>query len=166
MLAAARKNVKGVRFQQADMVTLDLGKEFDAIICLFSSIGYVKTSADLRKTFSNFARHLKKGGVVIVEPWLTKEMFYEGRPHMATFGNDHIKIARLDVSKARGNVSVLDMHYLVAEENKAVKHFVDRHELTMFSQRQILKFMQQAGLGAKFLPNGFTKGRGLYIGVK
>ena len=166
MLTIARKNVKGVRFQQADMVTLDLGKEFDVILCLFSSIGYVKTSADLKKTFSNFARHLKKGGVVIIEPWLTKEVFKIGLPHMATYSDARIKIARLDVSKARGNVSVLDMHYLIAEENRTVKHFIDRHELTMFSQRQMLKFMREAGLRAKFLPNGFTKGRGLYIGVK
>ncbi len=166
MLRVARQNVKGVRFQQADMVTLNLGKEFDVITCLFSSIGYVKTTADLKRTLQNFARHLKKGGVVIIEPWLTKEIFKKGLPHMTTYGDDHIKIARLDVSKARGNVSVLDMHYLVAEKDKAVRHFVDHHELTMFEPRQILRFMRQAGLRAKFIRNGLMKGRGLYVGVK
>src|ERR1039457_3545618 len=76
MLGVARQNVKGMHFQRADMVTLNLGKEFDVILCLFSSIGYVKTSADLKRTLQNFGRHLKKGGVVIIEPWLTKETFY------------------------------------------------------------------------------------------
>jgi ubiquinone/menaquinone biosynthesis C-methylase UbiE len=166
MLAVARRNIKGVRFQQADMVTLNLGKEFDVITCLFSSIGYVKTAADLKRTLQNFARHLKKGGVVIIEPWLTKEIFKIGLPHMTTYGDDHIKIARLDVSKARGNVSILDMHYLVAEKNKAVKHFVDRHELRMSEPQEILEFMRQAGLRAKFIRNGLMKGRGLYVGVK
>jgi ubiquinone/menaquinone biosynthesis C-methylase UbiE len=166
MLGVARQKVKGARFQRADMVTLNLGKEFDVITCLFSSIGYVKTSADLKRTLQNFGRHLKKGGVVIIEPWLTKETFYKGRPQMTTYGDDHIKIARLNVSKVRGNVSILDMHYLVAEKDRGVKHFVDRHELTMFEPRQILGFMRQAGLRAKFLPNGLMKGRGLYVGVK
>ena len=166
MLGVARQNVKGARFQRADMVTLNLGKEFDVIICLFSSIGYIKTSADLKRTLQNFGRHLKKGGVVIIEPWLTKETFYNGRPQMTTYGDDHIKIARLNVSKVRGNVSILDMHYLVAEKDKTVKHFVDRHELSMFESQQILKFMRQAGLRAKFIRNGLMKGRGLYIGVK
>jgi len=166
MLGVARRNIKGVRFQQADMVTLNLGKEFDVITCLFSSIGYVKTSADLKRTLQNFARHLKKGGVVIIEPWLTEKIFKTGLPHMTTYGDDHIKIARLDVSKARGNVSILGMHYLVAEKDRTVKHFVDRHELTMFGPQQILRFMRQAGLRAKFIRNGLMKGRGLYIGVK
>jgi ubiquinone/menaquinone biosynthesis C-methylase UbiE len=166
MLGVARQNVKGARFQRADMVTLNLGREFDVITCLFSSIGYVKTSADLKRTLQNFGRHLKKGGVVVIEPWLTKEMFKKGLPHMKTYGDDDIKIARLDVSKARGNVSILDMHYLVAEKDKAVRHFVDRHELRMSEPQEILQFMRQAGLRAKFLRNGLMKGRGLYVGVK
>jgi ubiquinone/menaquinone biosynthesis C-methylase UbiE len=42
MLRIARKNAKGVIFKEADMKTLKLGKQFDAITCLLSSIGYVK----------------------------------------------------------------------------------------------------------------------------
>src|SRR5579859_3065632 len=61
MLGVARKKVKGIRFQQADMVTMNLSHEFDAIVCLFSSIGYLKTDAALKKTLRNFARHLKTG---------------------------------------------------------------------------------------------------------
>ena len=166
MLRVARQKVKGARFQRADMVTLNLGREFDVITCLFSSIGYVKTSADLKWTLQNFGRHLKKGGVVIIEPWLTKEMVKEGHPHMTTYADDDIKVARLNVSKVRGNISILDMHYLVAEKGKTVKHFVDRHELRMSEPQQILEFMRQGGLRAKFIRNGLMKGRGLYIGVK
>ncbi len=40
MLKVARKNIKGVTFRQADMTTLNLGREFDVLVCLFSSIGY------------------------------------------------------------------------------------------------------------------------------
>jgi ubiquinone/menaquinone biosynthesis C-methylase UbiE len=166
MLGVARKNVTGALFKRADMVTLNLGKEFDVITCLFSSIGYVKNYADLKRTLQNFGRHLKKGGVVIIEPWLTKEMFKKGHPHMTTYDGDDIKIARLCVSKVRGNISIMDMNYLVAERNKAVKHFVDRHELRMVESQRILEFMRQAGLRAKFIRNGLMDRRGLYIGVK
>lgn len=51
MLSIARKKVKGVVFKKADMTTLSLNKKFDVITCLFSSIGYVKTYANLRKRF-------------------------------------------------------------------------------------------------------------------
>jgi ubiquinone/menaquinone biosynthesis C-methylase UbiE len=166
MLGVARRNVKGAVFKRADMVTLSLGKEFDAIVCLFSSIGYVKTDANLKKTLGNFARHLKKGGVLVIEPWLTKSTYTTGLPHMTTYGDSDIQIARLNISKVRDNVSVMDMHYLVAERDNAVKHFVDRHELAMFEPRRILDFMREAGLRAKFLKNGLMKDRGLYIGIK
>ena len=166
MLRVARRNVPGVTFRKADMVALDLGREFDAIVCLFSSIGYVKTPARLRRTIRNFARHLTTGGVVIIEPWFTKAVYKVGQPSMTTFGNQDIKIARLSVSRARGSVSVLDMNYLVAERNKAVKFYVDRHELGMFEPAVFLGFMREAGLRATFVKRCLVKGRGLYVGVK
>jgi ubiquinone/menaquinone biosynthesis C-methylase UbiE len=166
MLGVARKKIKGVRFQRADMVTLNLGRGFDAIICLFSSIGYLKTDATLKKTLRNFARHLKDGGVVVIEPWLTKGGYTTGHPHMATYGDDNTKIARLNVSNVRGDFSVLDMYHLIAERNKGVKYFIDRHELRMVEPQRILQLMREAGLRAKFVRNGLMPGRGLYIGVK
>src|SRR5262245_47874992 len=37
MLRIARRRCKGVRFRRADMTTLDLGRTFDVILCLFGS---------------------------------------------------------------------------------------------------------------------------------
>ena len=57
MLKIARKNAKGITFKEADMKTLKLGKQFDVIMCLLSSIGYVKTAASLEKTIQSFSKH-------------------------------------------------------------------------------------------------------------
>jgi len=166
MLDVARSNVKEVKFIQADMITLDLDKKFDAIITLFSSVGHVKTYVNLRKTIQNLASHLKKGGVVIIEPWFTRSFFKDGHPSMITYDGEDIKIARLCVSKIEGNASVLEMHYLVAERNKDVKHLVDRHEMGFFEKDKTLTFMKEDGLHAEFLENGLMEDRGLFIGVK
>jgi len=166
ILNVAKKKIKNVTFKKADMINMNLNKKFDVITCLFSSIGYVKTYPNLQKTLKNFAKHLKTGGVVIIEPWFTKSAYKAGSPHMTTYENKDIKIARLAVSKVKGNVSEMDMHYLIAERNKEVKHFVDRHELGLFDIDKTLQFMKQAGLKAKFLKNGLMKDRGLFIGVK
>jgi ubiquinone/menaquinone biosynthesis C-methylase UbiE len=166
MLRVARNNVKGVVFQQADMTTLSLDREFDVIVCLFSSIGYLKTLTNLKTTLQNFARHLKQGGVLIIEPWLTKAVYRVGYPHMTTYGDNDIQIARLCVSKVRGDISVMDMHYLVAERNKQVRHFVDRHELRMIDPTKMLELMRGAGFQAVFARKGLMKDRGLYIGIK
>ena len=166
ILKIARNNVKGVVFKQADMMTLNLGREFDVITCLFSSIGYLKTYANLRKTVRNFSKHLKKGGIVLIEPWFTKSTYIPGYPHMDTYSSKELKIARLNVSELRGSLSVMDMHYLVAEKNKDVKHFVDRHELGLFEIQRTLAFLKETGFQAKFLKSGLMRDRGLFVGIK
>src|SRR5512134_289840 len=37
MLSVARKNHPKLRFHQGDMVDFDLGRQFDVVVCLFSS---------------------------------------------------------------------------------------------------------------------------------
>ncbi len=53
MLAIASQNYPDIPFHQADMAEFDLGKQFDVVTCLFSSIGYVKTKARLRASCPN-----------------------------------------------------------------------------------------------------------------
>lgn len=166
ILDVAEKKLKNVTFKKVDMINFKLNKKFDIITCLFSSIGYVKTYENLRKTINNFARHLKTGGVVIIEPWFTKASFRPGRPILHTYSDDNIKVARMCLSEIRGNISILNMEYLVCERGKKIMHFNDQHELGLFEIDKTLQFMKEAGLKAKFLKNGLMKDRGLYIGVK
>jgi ubiquinone/menaquinone biosynthesis C-methylase UbiE len=166
ILKVARKNVEGVAFGEADMSTMNLGKKFDVITCLFSSIGYLKTYSNLRRTINNFARHLKKGGIVLIEPWFTKATYIVGSPHLSTYDGKGIKIARLNISRIRGNLAVMDMHYLIAEKDKGVKHFVDRHELGLFEVDETLKVMKAADLQSKFLKHGLMQERGMFVGMK
>ena len=141
MLAIARKNFPDIHFKQINMIDFCLNKTFDVIICLFSSIGYIKTYANLDKTIKSFSKHLKKGGIVIIEPWFTKNVYITGLPSMTTYDGEDIKISRLCVCKKRGILSVMDMHYLIAKQNKQVTHFVERHEIAMFEMNKILEIM-------------------------
>jgi len=122
ILDVARRNLPGVPFHQADMADFDLGRQFDAVTCLFSSIGYVKTVLRLQQTLQTFYRHTAPGGLVIVEPWLRPEVFYSGRIHATFIDQPELKIARMNVSQIEDGVSVLDFHYLVATP-AGVEHF-------------------------------------------
>src|ERR687895_895894 len=48
MLAIARRRLPGVSLHQGDMAEFRLPRRFDAITCLFSAIGYVRTVERLR----------------------------------------------------------------------------------------------------------------------
>ncbi|MFX1378994.1 MAG: class I SAM-dependent DNA methyltransferase [Promethearchaeota archaeon] len=166
MIEIAKQNIRDVLFIQADMITLDLKKKFDVILSLFSSIGHVKTYNNLEQTIQNFSNHLKSGGVVIIEPWLTKSTYEPGRPGMTTYDAEDIKIARLNTTKIEGDLSILEMHYLICERNKELEYFSEKHELGLFEIDKFLDYMNKAGLKSEFLKDGLMKDRGLYIGIK
>ncbi|MBC8223293.1 class I SAM-dependent methyltransferase [Candidatus Bathyarchaeota archaeon] len=166
MLEIASKNIEGAEFIEADMTTMSIGRRFDVITCLFSSIGYAKTYQNLGKTLRNFANHLKPGGLLLIEPWFTEDVYSVGAPFMTTYEDDDIKIARLNVSMKEGNVSVMEMHYLIAERDVGVRHYVGRHELGLFDTDRTLELMREAGFRASYTTEGTPSSRGLYIGIR
>ena len=166
MLKIARKNAKGVTFKEANMKTLKLGKQFDVITCLLSSIGYVKTNANLEKTIENFSKHLKKGGLALIEPSHANSFYVKGEPRITTYDGKDAKIARINVSKIKQATASLSMNIIIAERGKDAKYFVDRHQLGLFGVNNTLRFMKAAGLKSKYLKNGLMTGRELFVGIK
>lgn len=166
ILSIARKKLPSVRFKTGNMMIMDLQRKFDVLTCLFSSIGYVRSKANLKKTMRVFTRHLAPGGVLIVEGWLEPDVYEAGNPGMKTYESDVLKIARLDCGKRKGGLSIMDMHFLVAERDKDVRHVVDRHEMGLFIKSDVIAAMEQAGLQATTLESGLMRLRNLYIGVK
>jgi ubiquinone/menaquinone biosynthesis C-methylase UbiE len=165
MLKLAQKRVPSATFRLGNMANFKLNTKFDAITCLFSSIGYIKEPRKLQATINNFAMHLKPGGVVLLEPWLRRSTYKPLASDLTTYLSDKIKIARVSVSRIRGNDSVLEMNYLIAE-NGEIKYFRDRHELAMFEPKVFLKYMKKAGLSAKFIRHAKPTRRGLFVGVR
>jgi SAM-dependent methyltransferase len=166
MLKIARKNVKGVTFKEADMKTLRLGKQFDVIVCLLSSIGYVKTAVSLNKTIQNFSEHLRKGGLALIEPSHAKSFYVSGEPRITTYNGKDAKIARVNFTKIRQSTAVLNMHIVIAERGIDARYFMDRHELGLFGINNMLKIMKTSGFKLKYLKNGLMTGRELFVGIK
>jgi SAM-dependent methyltransferase len=164
MLAVARQTCPGVDLFQGDMVSFDLGREFDAVICLFGSIGYVREVRGLRDAVASMSRHTRPGGVIIIEPWFAPDSFPAGRTG-ALFSDDaELKIARMHSSVVDGAVSILTFHYLVATKS-GIEHFTEKHELGLFTPEEYLAAVEASGLAPSYVSEGPT-GRGLYVGQK
>jgi SAM-dependent methyltransferase len=164
LLRTARQRCPGVPFHQANMVDFSLSRRFDVIICLFSSIGYAKTLKRLRKTMTNFARHLLPGGILVVEPWFFPKRFWTGRVVANFVDKPELKIVWMHTSEAQGRVAILDSHYLVGTPER-IDHFIERYEVGLFTHRQYLEAFQKARLEVHYDSKGLI-GRGMYIGVK
>jgi SAM-dependent methyltransferase len=161
MLGVARERLPNVPLHEGDMADFDLGKRFDAVVCMFSSIGYVRTAERLRSAVSSMARHLEPGGVLVVEPWLSPEVWVDRHVGAVFVDQPELKIARMNVGEREGNLSIFEFEYLVGTPN-GLERFNERHELGLFTVEQYLEAFRAAGLEADHDPEG-PMGRGLYI---
>ncbi|OAI39763.1 hypothetical protein AYO39_02505 [Actinobacteria bacterium SCGC AG-212-D09] len=164
LLAVAAARLPGVRLHEADMRGFDLGRRFDAITCLFSAIGYARTTESLTSTVASMARHLGRPGVLIIEPWFTPEAWTVQRPVLLSVDQPELKIARMNVNSRDGNLAIVDFHFLVGT-SAGVEHFTERHELGLFTDDEYRTALDRAGLDVVYEPDGLT-GRGLYIAAK
>ncbi len=146
----------------ADMTSFDLGRVFDAVTCLFSSIAYVLTEERLDAALAAMARHLEPGGTLVLEPWITPENWMVGRPHLLTVDEPELKIARTTAAGREGDVSILEFDYLVATP-EGTRHFTERHEAALFTDEQYRRALERAGLSVELDEEGLI-GRGLYLG--
>ena len=160
MLAVARRRCPGIRLHEGTLVDFHLHRRYDVVTCLFGSIGYAATPANLRKAVRSMARHLHPNGVLIVEPWVSPERFITDRIVFDKGEEDGLTVARMYVTRRKRNRSIFDSHYVVATA-AGVEHFTEHQELGLFTDAQYREAFRSAGLTvAATTPDLF--GYGLY----
>ncbi|HUE97666.1 MAG TPA: class I SAM-dependent methyltransferase [Anaerolineales bacterium] len=164
MLAVAKKKHPRIRFHQGDMTDFDLGRQFDVVVCLFSSIGYVRTKPRLQKAIKNMGKHLLPGGVLLIEPWFTPKQWHPGRAFMTQVNQPDLKIVRMSYSGQKGKLSTIEFQYLTGTP-KGIEHSVEIHELGLFTHQEYMAAFKAAGLHGTHDSEGLDS-RGLYIGTK
>lgn len=164
MLKIARAKFPKLKFHRGSMDTFDLGKRFDAVVCLFSSIGYMKTQPAMNKAVKTMARHLQPGGALLIEPWFSPDEWKTPSARILHVDDPEFKIARISYTRRKGRISLLDFHYMVGDKS-GVKTFVERHEMGLFTHEEYMGAFESAGLKTAYNKKGLS-GRGLYIGVK
>jgi len=164
LLALARKRNPGIVFHRGNMLTFNLHKQFDAITCLFSAIGYMRSIRDLNLAIKNMACHLHPGGVLIVEPWLAAQDIIPGHIGVVFANQPKLKLVRMNIVDVKGRLSILEFHYLLGRP-EGVRHFTELDEFGLFTYNEYLAAFRSAGFRVRYDRKGLI-GRGLYIGVK
>jgi ubiquinone/menaquinone biosynthesis C-methylase UbiE len=146
------------------MTDFNLGSQFDAVVCLFSAIGYMTTKTDLQKAVKSMSRHLLPGGVLLVEPWFSQEQWNVGRVSINEVDKPDLKVIRMAHAGKRGKVSLLEFQYLIGT-SRGIEHISEHHEFGLFSQEEYMTAFTRVGLSVTYDPEGLF-GRGLYIGTR
>lgn len=134
LLTVARERLPDVPFTRADMRAFDLGRTFDVVTCLFSSVGYLRDDEELVQAIGRMAAHLTPGGVLVVDGWVRPDAWWPGINVQALAETaDGVAAARVARTWRDGDRTVLDMRYLIASADGGFEREQEIHELTLFS---------------------------------
>ena len=157
---ASAKNPDG-RFVVADMCDFDLGRRYDVVMCLFSSIGYVGTLDRVAQAIGRFRAHVAPGGAIIVEPWFPPGFLQDGRTSTDVGARDDVRVERRARTEVDGLLSRLHFEYDIVDHGRAY-HATEVHELGLFTPEEMIAAVESNDLAVDYDPNGLI-GRGLYV---
>jgi hypothetical protein len=157
------------------MRSFDLGRRFDVVMNVFASIAYAQGVEELESTIGSMTRHLRPGGILILEPYLTPDMWHPGNIVLKVVDQPELKIARLSVwRKPQGSSLQVVFNYMVATP-AGVDIFDEHHTTNLFSLDQYEAALTTNGLKVEYEPGGLSwarpdapnwaKGRGVYLGL-
>lgn len=164
LLSIARKRCPDVTFHEADMTCFTLNTSYDVIVSLFSSIAYVRTIENLKKTLQSMAQHLNPGGLIVIEPWIYPENYWLGRLTANYVDQPDLKISWMYVSEKVESTSLFNIHYMVGTE-QGVFTFNEEHIMGLWTDAEYREAFENAGITPHYDAKGFF-GRGMYFGVK
>lgn len=161
LLAVARRKVPGAEFFEADMSSFALGRRYDAIVCLFSSIGYLRTLDRVTSALACFRHHLNAMGVIVVEPWFGPGVLRPGAGDTIYGEANGVRVSRTSRVTVVDQLSTIEFDYEITGDG-GTRRVRETHELGLFTPDELLSSFREAGLSASYDPEGLT-GRGLYV---
>lgn len=134
---------------EGDMRTLRLRRTFD-VVFIHDAISYLTTEADLRAAIETAATHVRPGGVVILTPDATTEIFKPGTDHGGHDGDDGRSLRYLEwthpLTSPDATTYVTDYAIVARGPDDELRVVHDRHTLGVFSEATWKRLIAGAGL--------------------
>ncbi|HET9144264.1 class I SAM-dependent methyltransferase [Actinophytocola sp.] len=165
MRAKAVAKLPGVVVHAGDMRCFALRRRFDVVACLFSSIGYTRSVAELHAAVRAMAGHVEPGGLLVIDPWFHPDGWQGGALDHTVAVAAGRTVLRLARSARDGRTSRVEYHYLVGDAT-GITSFTDLHEMTLFTAEEYTTAISAAGCARiEFVP-GWASGRGRIVAVR
>jgi SAM-dependent methyltransferase len=146
MLALSRTLNPECEHLEGDMRSLRLGRTFD-VVFVHDAISYLTTEDDLGAAVETAAAHVRPGGVVILTPDATTEIFKPQTHHGGHDGEDGRSLRYLEwTHAATGSTYEVDYLIIARSPSEDVRVVHDRHVLGLFPRATWERLVQEAGL--------------------
>ncbi len=153
MLRVARGALKAIGqsadLDRSDMRSLRLNREFDALLCLGTAFNYVATLSDVRRSLTGFRRHLRIGGLLILD--LTNFDAWIRRPRNARAETDYrapdgTRIAIFAFNEQERRKKVHHARFLtVVQKGRRIDIRFDETPLRIWRKEELDRALRTAG---------------------
>jgi len=148
MLRLLKKNLPTAKTFKQDMRQLQLPVQADLLICMYNSINYNYSYAELSRTLKRFFDHLKPGGILIFDTAFMKHTWKPGPFSVETIATPEFEVARINKSHKKRSFGIVDIVFIVFEKGR--KKIVEtQNKIFLPDQKRILTLMKQVGFKAK-----------------
>jgi len=132
MLGVAKEKSLGVQLTEADMRNFNLGRNFDIVYCLSSSIQYNLSEEDFEKSIDSMRRHAI-GGRVIFDMAYCQERWKEGYTNITANSDERFEVAEMYTSHSNDGFSCWNPLYLIKDkETGQMDMHVDKHKIKLW----------------------------------
>jgi len=148
MLRLVKKNCPKARVFKQDMKDLQVPVQADVLICMYNSINYNYSHAELAHTLQRFYDHLKPGGVLIFDTAFMKHTWKPGPFSVETMTTPEFEVARVNKSYKKASFGIVEIVFVIFEKGR--KKIVETQNKIFLPDRdRILKLMKQVGFKTK-----------------
>jgi ubiquinone/menaquinone biosynthesis C-methylase UbiE len=148
MLRLLKKNLPNAKVYRQDMRELHVPVQADVLICMYNSINYNYSYAELSRTLKRFYDHLKPGGDVVFDTAFMEHTWTPGPFSVETITTPEFEVARINKSYKKGSFGIVEIVFVVFEKGRK-KIIETRNKIFLPDRERILKLMEQAGFKSK-----------------
>ena len=150
-LAVARRKAKQtrapIRFLQGDMRSFNLGRTFDAAICMFGAFGYLLRTGDVLRCLRSVRRHLPPGGVFAFEFWQSSAA--KPAPYQSWFHKvgPSFELVRLSEARydPRTRLLPVEFRFFAFKGNRVLDRFQEIHTVRTYHIPEMRRLLSRAG---------------------
>lgn len=149
--AAKAANV-AIETVAADMRAIPFTNQFDAIVNMYSSFGYLESEAEDSKVLASAAKALKAGGRLLLD-MLNREWaidnYIQNDWHTGADGTLYVERRDLDLATSRMHV-----HFIVVDPNGGRRESIG-HIIRLYTLTEMTRLLERSGMQVAAVFGGF-----------
>lgn len=148
MLRLLKRKVPKAKVYKQDMRDLQVPLQADLLICMYNSINYNYSYAELSSTLKRVYDHLNRGGVLIFDTAFMTDTWKPGPFSVETIPTPDFEVARVNKSSRKRSFGIVDIVFVIFEKGR--KKIVEtQNKIFLPDRKRILEIMTKVGFKSK-----------------